>query len=272
MILEILFGGGFINFKSLGFSKRNLPPLIADLMVTRWGYESLLVYQFKKNNYEKNYYKTDRIKSNAEFYANTLIPLLKTELEYCNNNLSKNNDSIKILLKSIRINLEGIRQYPDIFPYENIDKLNPEEFNKDISSDLQEYLEYLDLQFYSESELATKQQKAITDSLNKKDPLNNSQQIKELYQNRAISEIVRNIRYNNTYQYYNGKVIQLWDPIFQHPRSEVGRTPMFFPEKKFKGQIIDTVEFDISVIWLINLILYIFLISDLLKKIRFFKD
>ena len=272
MILQILFGGGFIDYKSIGFSKRNFPPLVADLMVTRWGYEALVVYQFRKNGYEKNFYRTDRIKSNSDFYSNTLIPLLKTELEYCNNNLEKHPDSINVLLNSIRTNLEVIRQYPDIFPYENIDKLNSHDFSKEISTDLQEYLEYLDLQFYSQSELATRKQKAITDSLNKSDPINNTGRLKKLYQNNAIVELVKNTSQSSSYQYYNGMIIQLSDPIFQHPTSEIGRTPMFYPEKKFKGQIVNTPEFDISVIWLINLILYILIISDLLKRIHLFHD
>ena len=219
MVLEIIYGGGFINMNSVGFSQKSYTPIVADLMVSRWAYESLMVYQFKNNKYESNFYETDRRISNTRFNAVTLVPLLKSNLNYCETNFESHPDSVGILLNSIRVCLERLRQYNDIFPYENIDKLTSEAFNKEVSLDLREYLEYLNLQFYSQLETATKRLKLISDSLNNSDPVVNTTWLKNRYYNEAISSLVKNAKSENTFQYAAGMIIRLTDPIFQHPVS-----------------------------------------------------
>jgi len=60
----------------------------------------------------------------------------------------------------------------------------------------------------------------------------------------------------------DASIVQLKDQIYQYPRSDYGRAQFYTPEKLMKGNKIDTVEFDISIIWLMNLILYVLLVFD----------
>jgi hypothetical protein len=70
------------------------------------------------------------------------------------------------------------------------------------------------------------------------------------------------------------KFIREWDshlvrntaPVYQVPRSRIGRAHLFSPEKRVGPFSIDTYWFNLGVIWLSALVLYIFLLYDLLRK------
>ena len=67
-------------------------------------------------------------------------------------------------------------------------------------------------------------------------------------------------------EFNNGRPFQVIDPVFQYPVSQFGHGQLFIPEKMFNGEIFGTLEFNLSVIWLFNLILYVLLLSDIKKK------
>jgi len=76
---------------------------------------------------------------------------------------------------------------------------------------------------------------------------------------------------NSTIQYpirfYNNTPVQIKHAIFKYPDSDIGRGQMFIPEKQFSGQRIDTLEFNVSVLWMINLMLYVMLVTNLLSRL-----
>jgi hypothetical protein len=65
-------------------------------------------------------------------------------------------------------------------------------------------------------------------------------------------------------------LIQQINPIFLDPKAEGFlnyRTPFFAPVKKVFGTSINTYTFDILVIWLMTIILYVTLYFELLRKL-----
>lgn len=50
-------------------------------MASRWGYEALMVQQFKENKFEKQYYVYNQVKSTANFKQDKLIPKLSESIE-----------------------------------------------------------------------------------------------------------------------------------------------------------------------------------------------
>ena len=261
LLFQILFGGGFIKFDSFPGNKKNTP-LLADLAVTRWAYEAMLIYQFRENKYNKPIYSFNRNIALGKAYTGYILPYLKNRINACIQNTVSGKDSSDLYCAAIKNTLIHIAGQYDVFPYENIDLITSDEFNETLASDLREYLEYIDLYFYSiyNQNLVKKQDyfRTISDSLGK----NYLSDTKANWLNNDIETEVTKRYANPKIKLARNMLVMLTDPIYQYPVTDFGRTQLFVPEKRINGQLVDSVEFDISIIWLINLFLYMLLIFD----------
>ena len=68
-----------IKFDDLhrSITKKIYVPVVGDIMVTRWAYEALCVEQFKRNKFEKPFFKYDMEISQNDWYASFLLPNLR---------------------------------------------------------------------------------------------------------------------------------------------------------------------------------------------------
>ena len=85
--------------------------------------------------------------------------------------------------------------------------------------------------------------------------------------NKSIANLVLNKREFKKIIEYNGKLVQKKDPIFILPSSNYGRTQFYSSNKYFLGYTFDTFWFNVAVIWFGTFLLYLALLSDLLRKI-----
>lgn len=62
IIPQLLFSGIIVSFDKLNpmFKSESHVPWIGNIMASRWAYEALAVYQFKNNDYERDYYLYDK--------------------------------------------------------------------------------------------------------------------------------------------------------------------------------------------------------------------
>ena len=69
IIPQIILSGIIVKFDHINpaISSPNKIPFYGEMMVSRWAYEALAVYQFKNNEYEKHFYSFDKEKSIAEY-------------------------------------------------------------------------------------------------------------------------------------------------------------------------------------------------------------
>jgi len=267
LIFQLLFGGGFITFDSYPGNKINTP-LLSDFMVTRWAYEAMLVYQFRENDYMKPLYEFNRDIAAGTMYSYHIIPLLCNRIKYCIQDHASVKDSMDSYCESIRNELLRIAKHFDVFPYENINRITPEDFNPELAEDLNDYLEYIDMYFYSlfDQTIIEKEEflKNLSDSLGK----NYLLCLKKGHMNNSVELEVTKSEEQQKIKIVSNELVVISDPIYQYPFSNNGRTRFFVPEKKINGQLIDTVEFDISIIWLMNLFLYILLVFDVFNLTR----
>ena len=267
ILFQLIFGGGFIRLDSLPGS-RKYTPLISDLMTSRWAYEAAMVYQFRTNDYNRFFYDLDRKISTGFVNSFYIIPELKEDVEYCRSNYRTQPDTVTYLLNAMGTRLKYYAQHFDVFPYENINLLRAKSFSEELADDLSEYIEYLDLHFlslYQNTEAEKNQyEQFLDDSLGS----NYLQTLKMRCMNRAVNSEVTNANAENIVRAGEKPPLQLIDQVYQYPVSDLGRAGFFLPEKKINGQIIDTVEFNISIIWLINLLIYVALVTGVIEKIR----
>jgi ABC transport system ATP-binding/permease protein len=74
LIPQILLSGAVIQFDKINpsFSSKNTTPLVADFMVAKWAYESLMVDLFVDNDYTNTFYHIDKPISDIVYYRDFL--------------------------------------------------------------------------------------------------------------------------------------------------------------------------------------------------------
>ena len=62
-------------------------------------------------------------------------------------------------------------------------------------------------------------------------------------------------------------LIRKKDPAYMDPTSRIGRAQLYAPHKNLGNWKIDTIWFNVLVIWVTSLLLYVMLYFDLLRKV-----
>ena len=98
--------------------------------------------------------------------------------------------------------------------------------------------------------------------------------MKNLYYNNSLADLVRNSGSLEKITIYNNRLVQLSDPVFNDPILPDNlldyRTHFFAPVKTFGGIILPTFTFNIIVIWIHAVFLYILLYFEILRKMMIF--
>lgn len=259
----ILLSGVIVKFDKLHDSvagKENVP-LIGNLMASRWAYEALVVNQFKNNDYEKYFFEIEKKLANTIYNLNFLIPALKNKIEDLKNSVELKDEDMRdrdfLVLQNT---FSSLADAPASIA--DIEVQNPE------IPVMEKFLRQWKTYLLKQTNLLTYQKDSLISVIN----LNHGGSeflinLKQNYYNKAIEELVLNSNDLSKILEYKGKLIRKDSPVFQDPKSHFGRA-QFFASSKFIGHFrLDTVYFDVLILWLMTLFLYIALINDWLKKI-----
>ncbi|MEL6538954.1 MAG: ABC transporter permease, partial [Bacteroidota bacterium] len=82
LIPQLVLGGIVVRFDNLHPNLRPVDgvPLVADVMVSRWGYEALMVSQYQRNAYEAPFYELDQQIYQAYYKKNFLMPQVSNKV------------------------------------------------------------------------------------------------------------------------------------------------------------------------------------------------
>jgi hypothetical protein len=265
-------------------------PVIAELMPTRWTYEALMVSQFKDNRYSRvaynrekeTYYILQKKISIADFNKVYRIPELKKALQsslYEYRNSPKNNDNQEELLLNkqtllfsklplLKNELAKLSEIYGIQKFPSIDYLTPEKFNPGIADSLRIYLGKLDESF---SRLSN----AASDRKDKFYNLNHVRldKLRNDYYNYKLEEIVTKYYERKKILFYKNIIVQNTDPIYLDPYNRgflSFRTHFYAPSKNIFGMKVDTFTFNIFLVLMSTILLYLALYYELLARaVRF---
>jgi ABC transport system ATP-binding/permease protein len=289
IIPMMVLSGAMFSFDKLNRKIGNVDkvPLIAELMPTRWTYEALIVSQFKDNRYSKTEYNTNhetyyilqKIISEAEFNKVHRIKALREALqtslfEYKSNPKNMGNNEDQILKKSTRQfsklqllqnELKSLSINNNVPAFVYISALTPYEFNPDVADSVTSYLDRADRLFSRISNSASDRRDKFY-SLN-------SVKLKELendYYNNKLEEIVTKPYERKKILVYQNSLVQNTDPIYLDPnkRGFLGfRTHFYAPAKYIFGLKADTFLFNISIVLLSTVLLYLLLYHEVLARV-----
>jgi hypothetical protein len=277
LIPQILLSGVVVKFDELNpwISSKDKVPVIGEMMTSRWAFEAAMVTQFKENKFEKSFFELDKRISNAEYKNLYYVPALLTKLNYCNRNYQKTEHEIteqvtnNFELLSNEIGIELKEFGTDNLPV--FSRLNRRDFNEEVYKKTNEFLKILKRVYIRRYNEITEQKESLIQSLiNSPDKNVLFGKLKRDHYNKRIEEMVKKKNEVVRIIEYKNRLVQKIYPIFQEP-SNVShlldfRTIFYAPVKHFAGKRIDTLWFNIGMIWFMTIILFVALYFDLLRK------
>ncbi len=278
IIPQLLLSGVVISFDKFNptVSKPVGVPLAGEIMASRWAFEAFMVTQFRDNKFEKRFYDVDKTMANAEYRRVYLIPALESRLAYCLNNRSqwrneKNDRMVSMLLliqREIGHELESIGQ--DKFP--NLDKLAIGKFDSTVYKETSKFLGTLKRYYGNKISKASNEKDDRIAQLTSTPEKRHAYEMERLsYANDAVTDAVLNVSAIERIMEYNGRLVQKIYPVYNDEHNPEHffdfSANLYQPTKHFAGAYWNTLYFNIVVIWLMTLVLYITLYFDVLKRI-----
>jgi ABC-type multidrug transport system ATPase subunit len=277
IIPQLLFSGVLVKFDKLhktGISTQEYVPFIGDLMTARWAFEALAVTQFKDNEYSKHFYASNARARQNEYFA-LLIDELAKDLHKCgvcadSAGSSKVGAYYKELmdekLKRINYHLDELSALSSIYPGKWKSSLVVMEFNSEIVSETKKHLDSLKRYFNSKRKEAIDQKNSIEQAFKSKIGDKELILLKERYENERLISMVTDEENIKKVVYTPRKIIQKMNPGYMKTTSKTGRAHFYSPTKMLGKKELDTYIFNLFVIWLVTIILYVALYFKLIRK------
>lgn len=278
MIPMMVLSGAMFSFEKLNRAVGSFSrvPMIAEFMVTKWGYEALVVHQFKDNEFHKTFYNIEKEERNADYKTVYYIPELEKIvsesidlIEKSKDNpesLAKLEDNILVLKNSL---FNETNFLAPAIPYSFFDKLNVDSFDYEVAYSTLDYLDELKKHYSKIYQAANQKRDRIISHLVTTNPRLYEAK-RKAYHNESIADLVMKIFEKNKILRYKGELVQQYDPIYRDPipnnRFDF-RSHFLAPRKHFLGNYYDTFWFNICFIWIMTTILYITLYFESLKKL-----
>jgi len=270
LIPQLLLGGVIVKFDKLhkSLTSNEYVPVIGDLMASRWAYEALAVHQFKDNNFQRNYYAFDKLQSNAVFKKEH-ADALQVKLNNANFNHQKdtNPNQVSGNLDLLRRELSFMERNDKRLLFDGIENLTPEKFNHDVYRDLLDYLDNIKSQSFNMRDEAIQLIEKKTAGLIKDLGGKNAYlKLMNDHTNDRLAELVLNKRDFNRILEQDNRLIRKYEPIYMIPTSKTGRAHFFAPVKIIGNKSFNTLWFNIMVIWVMSIILYLTLYYDVIRN------
>ena len=277
MIPMMVLSGAMFTFEKLNraVGSINRVPLIAEFMPTKWGYEALVVHQFKDNEFQKYFYDIEKNQLNASFKIDDLIPELENKAIECLDYLpniadteTKNKLALELSVLKKAIGYET-QIYSQSVEFPNLDKLTIEGFTELIGYELVDYLDELKSHYADIYQTQTQKKDRIVSHITSTNAKLYEAK-RKAYHNESIADLAMKVFEKNKILQYKDELVQQNNPIYRDPTPRHKfdfRSHFLAPRKYFAGRYFDTFWFNICAIWIMSIFLYITLYYESLKKL-----
>jgi ABC-type multidrug transport system ATPase subunit len=272
LVPQLLFSGVVVRYDKLhnSLSSNSYVPTVADITISRWAYEALAVIQFKDNRYERNFFDVDMRSSQLNFATGFWLPRLEAHLSTANRDVENdvNHSDTEYRVELLRNELRKIQSWAKEYhlPQPNADSLYMKTFTAQHGKALLQALDTLKQRLIADgrsvAKMRNKQNLALESMLGSSTAV---VEFKHKYHNNALEEIVQNQTDFDKILESNARLFQIKDPIFRASTSNIGRAHLYAPYKNVFGIRIGTMWFNIYVLWLTSIVLYVVLYFDWLR-------
>ena len=286
IIPQMILSGAIFDFDKLNniISSKERVPIVADVMASRWAFEALTVSQFRDNFFESHFYDFEQKESYSSYKNVYYIPKLKKILQKSSDLVLKeahpSEDDKKLVAHYVEVIKNEIikegYETPSISNKSILEKidggLTPELYTK-----IERYLDNVQV-FYQNT---FNKINALKDEKLSSYNAETFNQIKDKYYNDFVADAVMNVDSKDKVIIYQDHLVQKIDPIFEIPKPKNAidyRAHFYAPQKHFLGSYYNTFWFNVLVIWIGCIILFVTLYFETFKwlleigeKVNFFK-
>ncbi len=272
LVPQMLLSGVVVDFNKMhpSLSSYHQTPIIGDIMTSRWAYEAQAVNFIKNNAYREDIFPIEQIKSNLRFKTYYYIPELH---KYFNSYLTLEEqgdiEKSRILLPLLHKSFDSIeREYTGTGELNAaIDSLESGNLSFQQINILEQFLDESKQRYQTKFDSASltldKTFEKYEASVGGREAL---LERRNKYTNKKLNDFVMDKYSDHKVYIKNNQILQGDEPIFRPPSQENGRAHFYASYKIIKGVKIDTVIFNISIIWLFISLLMIMLYFDVLRK------
>lgn len=273
VIPQIMLSGVMVKFEDLSpvVSSQSKVPFIGNIMASRWAFEALAVDQFKNNDYEKPFFEYDKQMSNATYRKDWWPGVMQTQLrnaELFVKTHKSSSDSIQLISSLIKTEFSDLQsEYPKL----KLKSISDLEMNSDpdffkLCYENMDSTDKFLIKLYNQAD-GTKQQ-LLDAQVQKMGEDKLMVQFRENHYNEKLEEYVKNTMGTPKILIAENKIIRRFEPVFYNASTKgMFSAPFFSYSKSFLGVELDTFWFNLIMIWIMTISLYITLYFDLLRKL-----
>jgi len=276
LVPQLLLGGAMIKFDDLhwSLSRKKYVPVIGDIMVTRWAYEAASVEQFRSNSFQKPFFRYDMEISQYDWYASFLIPNLKVIAE---KNLTVSNERRKEeeftgAMEKLSWHVKDLSNKTGLDHGKLTEGFTAERYNESVFIQSKTFLDSLGRNFRHKSRLISDKRNILYEQIESVIGSEEFVRLRENHYNEALADIVLNRMSTQKIYDAGDRFIQKADPVYMEPGSKWGRAQFYAPFKQIGSMKIDTLIFNLAIIWFINALLFVLLYYNVLKKVITFLE
>lgn len=274
LVPQLLLSGVIVDFNKMNssLSSYTRTPIIGDLMTSRWAYEALAVNEFTRNNYRKIVFDEEQVKNDLNFKAHFWIPEIQKNLtEYHAELESGNKSKAASYLPVLKNSLNDLMLEFEL----PADSMNWAISNLEAMTAADASVQFIDAKLVKAKNHFQQKYRDATNHLDQTyrellaDFNGNSTQLvdfKNRYDNKKLETVVRDKYTFQKVHYYKDRIYQADEPIYRYPAYHNGSAHFYASVKYLGDWRINTVLFDIVVIWLMTILLMVSLYFDWLRK------
>ncbi len=273
VIPQIMLSGVMVKFEDLcpELSNQSKVPLIGNVMASRWAFESLAVDRFKNNQYEAPFFELDRQISNAGYIADYWAEQMQKQTSLLENLTTAKSSSTDSLIAEALLLKDEISLIKESNPHENIAYTPLPEINIAMVPFIdacKKNTDSIERHFIrKKNEVLTKKQDLLL-KLNERLSTEGAREFKNRYCNEQLEEMVLNTAVREKTVISGNHIIRKYEPVFIGAENDGKITsPFYTHSKSFFGMPVETLWYNLIIIWLMTGVLYLVLYFDLLRKL-----
>ena len=253
LIPQILLCGLVVSFTDLApKSTTGNVPLIGDIIPSRWSYEALAVTSFTDNQYEKNFFETDKEKYETQFYNVGFLYELQSQLKTMQDEQIHGKEVKPEHIEIIRTNLPIITEFCGMEPYQG-----------DYSYEsLDNYMKEAENILAKRSNQITLKADAQISSFIRENGKESLLQLKRNNYNLKLEDCVVGADQKRMLDVVDNHIVPRTGLILLTPQNQMGRAPFYSSEKIIGSWHVKTLWFNMTILLLMSVIMIILLLTD----------
>ena len=258
LIPQILLCGLVVSFSDLTpKSTTGNVPLIGDLIPSRWSYEALAVSSFTDNEYERQFFETDKGKYETQYYNIGMLDELQSQLETMKDEQRQGKKAKVNHMEVIRTNLPKLTAFCGMKPYQGDDSYES----------LNIYLKQAEDILAKRGNQFTLKGDALVSNYIRQNGKDAFLQLKRDNYNTKLEDCVIGADQRRMLDVVDNYIVPRMYSIYLTPQSQIGRAPFYSSEKILGTWHIKTLWFNMGVLLLMCIVMVILLTKNIIINI-----